>query len=105
MAYHVVFRPRAQADIAAAVASLARSDPRAAARWRTGLFQTVQKLEHSLALYALADEAPDLGLELRELPYGRRGGTYRILFRIVGQTVSVYRVRHAAQDRLKPGDV
>ncbi len=40
-----------------------------------------------------------------ELLYGRRRSAYRILFTIDGQTVNVLRVRHAAQDRLKPGDV
>jgi hypothetical protein len=53
----------------------------------------------------LADEAADLGLELRQLLFGRRRGVYRILFTIDGQTVTIHRVRHAAQDRLSPDDV
>jgi plasmid stabilization system protein ParE len=44
-------------------------------------------------------------LDLRELLYGRRRNVYRIVFTIVGQRVNVLRVRHAAQDRLMPGDV
>jgi hypothetical protein len=53
----------------------------------------------------LADEAADLGLDLRELLYGRRRDVYRVLFTIDGQTVNVLRVRHAAQDRLTPRDI
>ncbi len=105
MSFQVIFRPRARADIAAAVAWLARSSSAAAARWRSGLFRIVEKLETNPALYSAADEAADVGVDLRELLYGRRRIVYRILFTITGQTVNVLRVRHAAQDRLKPGDM
>ena len=105
MAFRVVFRLRAQSDLAAATAWLARSSPAAAARWRTGLFQIVENLETDPTRYAPADEAADLGLDLRELLYGRRRGMYRILFTIGGSTVNVLRVRHAAQDHLTPGDI
>ena len=104
MSFRVVFRPQARADVAAAVAWLARTSPTTAARWRSGLFQIVEKLETNPALCPAADEAADLGLELRELLYGRRRSIYRILFTIDGQTVNILRVRHASQDRLKPGD-
>jgi plasmid stabilization system protein ParE len=53
----------------------------------------------------LASEVSELGLELRELLYGKRPGVYRILFTIDGQTVNIVRVRHAARDRLKPEDL
>ena len=105
MPFQVVFRPRARADIAAAVSWLARSSPAAAARWRTGLFRVVEKLETNPSLYPAADEASDLGMDLHELLYGRHRTVYRIVFTITGQTVNVLRVRHAAQDRLKAGDV
>jgi|SRR5450759_3453130 plasmid stabilization system protein ParE len=105
MAFQVVFRPQAQSDIAAAVMWMARTSPAAAARWRTGLFRIVENLETNPALYSAADEAADLGLDLRELLFGRHRSVYRILFTIAGQTVNVLRVRHAAQDRLRPGDV
>jgi plasmid stabilization system protein ParE len=105
MPFRVVFRPQAQADVSAAATWMARISPAAAIRWRRGLLSIIEKLETSPALYPAADEATDLGLELRELLYGRRRTTYRILFTINGQTVNVLRVRHAAQDRLKPDDV
>ena len=62
-------------------------------------------LEQSPDRCPLADEAGDFGLDLRELLYGRRRGVYRILFTIDGQTVTIHRIRHAAQDRLSPDDV
>jgi plasmid stabilization system protein ParE len=48
----------------------------------------------------LADEAGDLGMDLRELLHGRRRDIHPILFTVEGQTVIIHRVRHAAQDRL-----
>ncbi len=104
MAFHVIFRPRAECDIAAAVTWLARHNPQAAARWRSGLFWIVENLETEPNRYPAADESVDLGLDVRELLYGRRRGVYRILFTIEGQTVNILRVRHAAQDRLSSED-
>lgn len=105
MPWQVVFRPRARSDISAAVTWMARTNSAAAARWRNGLLQIVSNLETDPARYPLADEATDLGTDLRELLYGRRRSVYRVLFVIEGQTVNVLRVRHAAQDRLGPDDI
>jgi len=103
--FQVVFRPRAQADIAAAVAWRARKSPAAAAQWRSSLLRIVENLEPEPARYAKADEAADLGLMLRELHFGRRPNVYRVLFTVDGQTVNVLRVRHAAQERLRSRDI
>ena len=100
MAFQVNFRPQALADIEGAVTWLARTNPEAAARWRTGLFRIVENLETNPNRYAEAEESVDLGSGLRELLYGRRRNIYRILFTIEEQTVNILRVRHAAQDRL-----
>jgi plasmid stabilization system protein ParE len=100
MAFQVIFRPCALADIEGAVMWLAQKNPQAAARWRIGLFQIIQNLETNPNRFAEAEESADLGLDLRELLYGRRRGIYRILFTIDGDTVNILRVRHASQDRL-----
>jgi plasmid stabilization system protein ParE len=104
MPFQVVLRPRARSDIAAAVAWLARSSPAAAARWRSGFLRIIESLETDANRCPVADEAADLGLDLRQLLYGRRN-KYRILFTIEGETVNILRVRHSAQDRLSPNDV
>jgi plasmid stabilization system protein ParE len=105
MAFQVIFQPRARSDVAAAVMWLACNNPVAAARWRAGLFRIVQKLETNPLLYPEADEATELGLDLRELLYGRRRSKYRVLFTVDDPMVNIHCVRHAAQDRLAPGDV
>jgi len=96
--------PRAMADIRAAVAWRSQGSVSAGARWHAGLLATIRTLANNPERCPLADEATDLGLELRELLYGRRRNVYRILFTIDGQTVNVLRVRHSAQNRLTPGD-
>ena len=48
----------------------------------------------------LAPEADAFGEEIRQLLYGRRGGRYRILFRVEGDAVLVLYVRHGARRTL-----
>src|SRR5437762_3358680 len=100
MAFQVVFRPRAQSDIAATVAWLVRTSSARAARWRTGLLRIVENLERDPNRYATADEAADLGVHLRQLLYGRGRHVYRVLFTNEEETVNILRIRHGAQDQL-----
>jgi hypothetical protein len=53
----------------------------------------------------LALEAAELGIELRELHFGRRRGVYRILFTVQGRTVHVLHIRHSARDAASPADL
>ena len=65
----------------------------------------IAALEADPHRYPEADEAADLGLDLRELLHGKHRQVYRVLFTIDGNTVNVHAVRHATQDRLNPGDI
>ena len=105
MSHTIDIFPRAMADIRAAVAWRGRHSVASAARLHAGLLTAIRSLGNSPERCPLADEAADLGLELRELLYGRRRSVYRILFTIEGQTVNVLRIRHAAQDRLSGSDI
>jgi plasmid stabilization system protein ParE len=107
MAFTVILQRRAQADIANNTAWLeATHGLRAADRWRVGLLTAViPALETDPHRYPQADEAIELGVDLRELLHGRRRHIFRVLFTIAGETVFVHRVLHAAQDRLGPGSV
>jgi plasmid stabilization system protein ParE len=103
--YAITIFPRAIADIGAAVAWRRQQSSLDGARLHGGLLAAIRSLANRPDRCPLADEATDLGLELRELLYGRRRTIYRVLFTIDGQTVNVLRVRHAAQDRLQPDDI
>ena len=106
MAHTIAIQPRAEADIRATVGWLAQNvSPTFAARWHARIGAAIHSLENNPERCPQADEAADLGADLRELLHGRRRQAYRILFSIDGDTVNVHRVRHAAQDRLQPGDI
>ncbi len=105
MPHAITIFPRAIADIGGAVAWRSQRSSLDGARLHAGLLAAIRSLANRPDRCPLADEAADLGLELRELLYGRRRSVYRILFTITGQSVNVLRVRHTAQDRLTPGDV
>ncbi len=106
VAFQVLFLRRAQRDIEEGVVFRASRSAARATQWRNALATIATgALEDDPHRYPAADEAADLGLDLRELLFGRGRNVYRVLFTIDGETVNVHRVRHAAQDRLQPGDL
>lgn len=102
MAYRVEISYRAERDIEDIVRYLHQHSPRAATRWHAGILEAVHTLEELPERAGLAPESEELGIELRQLLYGKRRNVYRILFTIEGDTVNIVRVRHSAQDLLKP---
>ena len=98
MSYRVVFTPRARADALEAFRWLAEQSPDAAARWYDGLQKAIAKLSKLPERHPVAvEESEQFGISLRQMLYGRRGGVYRILFSIDGETVYLQYVRHSAQ--------
>jgi len=97
---------RATADQVAVVRSIARHISLAAAvRWRQQIETVINALATDADQWSEADEATDLGIDLRCKLFGRRRHVYRVLFTIDGETVNVHRVLHAAQDRLTAHDI
>lgn len=74
-------------------------------RWFGQLTANVTTLETHPERCALAAEATDLGLEIRELLIGKRYGRYRILFQIAGRTVHILRIWHGARDAASRHDL
>jgi plasmid stabilization system protein ParE len=74
-------------------------------RWVRRLMAKIDTLETGPDRAAIADESTDLGLEIRELLFGKRHKGHRILFRIEKTTVHILRVWHAARDRLSSDDL
>ncbi len=98
--------PRAFADITNAVAKVQEWNSEASAdRLHDGLWSRIRSLADFPEVWPLADEADDLGIELRQMLFGKRRHVYRILYTFDGTTIHVHRVRHAAQDRLSPEDM
>ncbi len=106
MAYRVEIAPAALRDIEEAYLWLREHSPTRADRWFNGLVAEIYTLEEFPTRCPLAAESEELGLELRQLLYGKRGGIYRVLYTVQdAETVRVFRVRHGARDQLRPEDL
>ncbi|HJZ79007.1 MAG TPA: type II toxin-antitoxin system RelE/ParE family toxin [Pyrinomonadaceae bacterium] len=98
MSYKVEITEKAQEETREAIRWIAQYSPEKAALWHFELMEKVDSLENFPARCALAPESETHGKEIRQLIFGK----YRILFIIEDETVYVLRVRHQAQDLLKP---
>jgi plasmid stabilization system protein ParE len=74
-------------------------------RWFARLMAKIDTLETHPERCGIAGESDDLGVEIRELLFGKRRSVYRILFQIEGRMVQILRVWHGARDRVLPEDL
>jgi plasmid stabilization system protein ParE len=77
----------------------------AGGRWLGKLMSRIDTLETDPTGCRFADEAEALGIELRELLFGKRRGKYRILFVIDAQTVSILHIRRGARSAVTGQDL
>jgi plasmid stabilization system protein ParE len=82
MTYQVKTSRRAERDARSAYHYIADQAPEAAQRWYRGLRQAIDSLAVFPLRCSVAPEDPHFPEEIRHLLYGRRRGTYRILFTI-----------------------
>lgn len=69
-----------------------------AERWYVGIYAAMKSLSSMPARCALAPEAAELDLPVRNLLYGLSSKlTHRVLFSIDGDDVVIYRVLHMSQ--------
>lgn len=96
MAFRVELSDQAQRDISA-IYDWLRSQQAgdAGERWFRALRTAIGSLADVPTRCPLAAEDRDASVEVRQLLYGRRPHTYRILFAIEGHVVQVLHVRHA----------
>lgn len=68
-------------------------------KWYGSILDSIKTLSSMPDRYPLAEEAADLGAQVRQLLFGIGGGrpTHRILFRVREKTVHILRVVHTAQ--------
>lgn len=106
MKYQVRVTLKAEADIEVVLAWFRDQDAvTAGSRWVAGLVRAIGTLENYPLRCGVADESADVGMEIRQLRFGKRLGAYRILFQVAGSTVHILRVRHAAQDEVTRDDL
>jgi len=106
MEFCVNISPSALADAETAYLWIRERDPEMADKWFIGLLNAVNSLEHFPSRCTVAPESEELGMEIRQLLYGKsKRFRYRILFEISGTAVNVYRIRHSAQQYLTEEDI
>lgn len=106
MPYRVIILRSASKDIDDKFESIRRHLGRLTAiRWSSRISERFIELEDRPEMWPEAEEAADLGINLRERLHGRRPHVYRILYTIDGDAVHIHRVRHAAQDRLGSDEI
>ena len=82
-----------------------------ATKWFNGLVDAVNSLEEFPRRCPLSPESEELGLELRQLLYGKRSGAFRVVFCIINDPISgddivqVYCIRHGSRDKIKGSDL
>ncbi|MGB3760693.1 MAG: type II toxin-antitoxin system RelE/ParE family toxin [Rivularia sp. (in: cyanobacteria)] len=75
-----------------------QDSPDVAAAWFNGLFDAVESLETMPFRCALAPEAEILQEEIRQFIYRKN---YRLLYKVEGELVQIYHIRHTSQRFLK----
>ena len=101
MKYRVLIEPPARDNIDEACLWIAERNPAAAIKWFNGLEAAIQGLENFPHRFPLAEESKVFDVEIRQLVYGKRVGTYRVLFTIKDDAVHILHVRHGRRLRLR----
>jgi plasmid stabilization system protein ParE len=112
MAYRVRISPTALGDAEAVFIWLKENiSGTYATAWYNGLVDSIYSLEDFPGRCPLTPESEDLGINLRQLLYGKRSMFYRILFAIEldeatgTEFVKIFHIRHGARDRIKLEDL
>ena len=112
MAYRVKVSRSAKADADKAYEWMKQQYSEAqATKWFNGMVDAVNSLQDFPHRCPFAPESEELGVELRQLLYGKRSATYRIVFTIVTdaatgeEMVWVYCIWHGMREKIKASDL
>lgn len=89
MEYRFEIDDRAIADANFYFDRIAEHSPGRAERWYRGLFARIDTLKKFPLRCPRAPESEKFGEEVRELLYGKRSATYRVLFVIRGDVIKI----------------
>ena len=98
MAFRIEYTNLAQADLDTLLGWLIeREAGEAGRRWLKGLEAAIDSLRDMPQRCPLLRSDRRISFEVRQLFYGRKPHVYRILFRIIDDTVYILRIRHGRQ--------
>lgn len=101
MRYQVLIQPSAKADITEINAWLMENvSTDYADKWLWGISESAASLSIFPERCAVSPESDAFNVTVRQLPYGKKPHTYRILFAVENDKVFVLRVRHTRQQSL-----
>jgi plasmid stabilization system protein ParE len=105
MTYRVMVEPRAEADLERAYLYAARHAPEAAARWYNRFYEALQSLATFPDRCSIAPESAAVGIEIRQLLYGRKPNVWRALFTIEEHVVKVLHIRRGSMQDASSADL
>lgn len=94
----------ADAEMAIAYRAARRHAPMAARLWLQRLLASVNTLDTMPQRCSIAAESAAIGYEVHELLFGKRRGTFRILFTINGNAVIVRHIIRASRGPIQADD-
>lgn len=100
MTFRVIVEPRAEQDLVAAYVRAAEHAPDTAARWFNRFHDALKSLAEHPRRCTIAPESQAVGLEVRQLLFGRKQSSscWRALFTILGEDVHVLHIRRATME-------
>lgn len=105
MKFSVRLLTRANADVQSIVSYIAERSPRGARHWNDAFESAIVRLEDAPMSCGLAPENEFFHFELREIPFRTKyGKPFRMVFRVIGTEVIVFRVRGHGQADVNPSD-
>ena len=100
MKYQVIITPSAKADIFEINAWLLENYPEMAGNWLWEISQAITSLAEFPERCVISPESEAFDVVVRQLLYGKKTKTYRILFSIQNEKVYVLRIRSTRQQSL-----
>ena len=100
MKFQVIITPSAKADIFEINTRLLENYPNIAEKWLFGISQAVVSLSIFPKRCRISPESDAFDVIVRQLFYGKKPHTYRILFSIQEEKVYILRVRSTKQQSL-----
>ncbi|MCG8449713.1 MAG: type II toxin-antitoxin system RelE/ParE family toxin [Pirellulales bacterium] len=106
MSYSIRILPVAKVDRRRIFRYIESKSPQGAESWDTAYEKALLRLKDNPLLCGIAPESEHLDIDLRQLLFKtRRGHYYRLLFRVDGEQITIYRVRGQGQDYVAPKDL
>jgi plasmid stabilization system protein ParE len=105
MSFRVVVEPRAEGDLQQGYLYAARRAPAGAARWLNRFQEALRSLSTLPERCPIAPESESVGIEVRQLLFGRKPNVWRALFTIHDDEVRDLHIRRGSMQDASTSDL